>query len=191
MPERAPEPTGHQGRMQLSSMSFARRTMCYFNARVPSLFFGSYVHRVYVVGDDLIFINLGVTTLDPSTISQRTTMAMGGGLLPALVGWAAAAHAQDQLDKVERLLAGATEPQIREYLAKTRKGFELSISDVKCAVLENKGFFDFAGPECKAILRLKHSRRGEMALHLLNMDDMTTAASELVSRLGERLACKV
>jgi hypothetical protein len=122
---------------------------------------------------------------------MQTTMAMGGGLLPALVGWAAAADAQDQLAKMNSLFAGADQARVRQYLAETRQGFTMSLADVKSAVLERPGFFDFAGAECKAILRLKHARWGEMTFHLLTHDDLATAAPELVARLGERMKCKV
>jgi hypothetical protein len=41
------------------------------------------------------------------------------------------------------------------------------------------------------MLRIKHARWGELTFHLLTDEDMGIAASELTSRLGERMKCKV
>ena len=180
------------GQVQLSSMGLARSTTTYhFDARYARTFLPNYVHRVYLAENELLLVNFKVSMLDTSKVISRTTMAMGGGLLPALVGWAIAGDTQDQLAKMNSLLAGADQPRVRQYLADTRQGFTMSLADVKYAVLERPGFFDFAGADCKAILRLKHTRWGEMTFHLLTDDDMVAAAPELVSRLGERMKCKV
>jgi hypothetical protein len=88
-------------------------------------------------------------------------------------------------------MAGADQARVRQYLAQTRNGYTMSLSDVKSAVLQRAGFFDFAGADCKAILRIRHARWGELTFHLLTDEDMGIAASELVSRLGERMKCKV
>ena len=180
------------GQMQLSSATLARSTTIYhFDARYARTFLPNYVHRVFLAGDELLLVNFKVSAVDPSKIAMQTTMAMGGGLLPALVGWAIAGDTQDQLTKMNNLLAGADQARVRQYLAETRQGFTMSLADVKSAVLERPGFFDFAGADCKAILRLKHARWGQMTFHLLTFEDMSTAAPELVSCLGDRMKCKV
>lgn len=180
------------GQLQLSSLSLARSTMTYsFDARYARTFLPNYVHRVFLAGDELLLVNFKVNTVEPHRIARQTSIAMGGGLLPALVGWAAAANAQAQLDKMNSLLAGADQARVRQYLGQTRQGFTLPLNDVKCAALVRPSFFDFAGADCKALLRIKHVKWGEMTFHLLTDDDMGIAASELVSRLGERMKCKV
>jgi hypothetical protein len=186
------QPAVQWGQVQLSSVGFARSTTTYyFDARYARTFLPNHVHRVYLVDNELLLVNFKVSTVDPSKITLQTTAVMGGGLLPALIGWAIAGDAQDQLTKMNSLLAGADQARVRQYLAQTRQGFTMSLADVKSAVLVRPGFFDFAGADCKAILRLKHTQRGEMTFHLLTDEDMATAASELVSRLGERMKCKV
>src|SRR5688572_16136552 len=143
-------------------MGLARSTTTYhFDARYARTFLPNYVHRVYLADNELLLVNFKVSMLDTSKVISRTTMAMGGGLLPALVGWAIAGDTQDQLAKMNSLLAEADQARVRQYLANTRQGFTMSLADVKYAVLERPGFFDFAGADCKAILRLKHSRWGE------------------------------
>ena len=189
-----PEPSTPQwnGEMQLSSAGLSRSTTTYhFDARYARTFLPNYVHRVFLADNELLLVNFKVNNLEPNRIATQTTVAMGGGLIPALVGWAAAANAQAQLDKMNNLFTGANQAGVRQYLAETRQGFTMSLSDVKCAVLERPGFFDFAGADCKAILRLKHNRWGEMTFHLLTLDDLATAAPELVARLGDRIQCKV
>jgi hypothetical protein len=180
------------GQVQLSSMGYARSTTAYyFDARIARTFLPNYVHRIYLAGDELLLVNFKVSTVEPDKLVTRTTMAMGGGLLPALVGWAMAGDARDQLTKMNNLLAGADQTRVRQFLAETRQGFTMALSEIKYAVLERPGFFDFAGADCKAMLRIKHARWGEMTFHVLTEEDMGIAASELVSRLGERMKCKV
>jgi hypothetical protein len=180
------------GQMQLSSVGLARSSMTYsFDARYARVFLPNHVHRVYLADNELLLVNFKVGSLDPTKMVTQTTVAMGGGLIPALIAWCIAGDAQDQLTKMNNLLAGADQARVRQFLAQTRQGFTMSLADVQSAVLERPGFFDFAGADCKAILRLKHARWGQMTFHLLTDDDMGTAASELVSRLGERMKCKV
>jgi hypothetical protein len=181
-----------EGQLQLSSVGLARSSMTYhFDARYARTFLPNYVHRVFLTDNELLLVNFKVNNLEPNRVATQTTMAMGGGLIPALVGWAAAAHAQAKLEKMNNLFAGADQARVRQYLAETRQGFTMSLADVKCAVLERPGFFDFAGADCKAILRLKHARWGEMTFHLLTLDDLATATPELVARLGDRIKCKI
>ena len=186
------EPAGQSGQMQLSSTTLGRCSPTYhFDARYARTFLPNYVHRVYLADNELLLVSFKVGALEPNRIATQTMMAAGGGLLPALVGWCMAGDARDQLTKMNSLLAGADQARVRQYLAETRQGFTMSQHDVKSAVLERPGFFDFAGGDCKAILRLKHAQRGEMTFHLLTDDDMATAATELVACLGERMKCKV
>lgn len=181
-----------RGQVQLSSAGMTRSTTTYhFDARYARTFLPNYVHRVFLADNELLLVNFKVNNLEPNRIATQTTMAMGGGLIPALVGWAAATNAQAKLEKMNKLFTGADQAGVRQYLAETKQGFTMSLSDVKHAVLERPSFFDFAGADCKAILRLKHNRWGEMTFHLLTLDDLATAAPELVARLGDRMKCKV
>jgi hypothetical protein len=188
------EPSAPQweGQMSLASAGMATSAATYhFDARYARTFLPNHVHRVYITDNELLLVNFKVSSVEPNRIATQTMVAAGGGLLPALVGWCMAADARDQLTKMNSLLAGADQTRVRHYLADTQQGFTMSLSDVKSAVLQRPGFFDFAGADCKAMLRIKHAQRGDMTFHLLTMEDMATAATELVSRLGDRMQCKV
>jgi hypothetical protein len=156
----------------------------YFHARLASGWsVDPTIFRVYLAGHDLLFINLGVTSLEAPD-SSRPAAPAGGGLLVAAVAavatQVAAAHAQATLDRLNHVLKLADEKVLREYAAEDEKSFVLSAEDVRDVRIDPSSVWGtLFGAKHSALLRFDHEARGDVTLQLISINDVSNALTEL------------
>jgi hypothetical protein len=155
----------------------------YFHARIASSWsVDQTIFRVYLAGRDLLFINLGVASLEAPDSAQQAAPP-GGGLLVAAVAAAAtyaAAHAQATLDRLNSVLKVADEDVLRQYAAEDEKSFVLSAEDIRDVRIDPRSFWGslFAAKH-SALLRFEHAARGDVTLQLVSINDVSNALEGL------------
>src|SRR5262249_58058669 len=118
------------------------RFLPHFHVRVTTFWnWSPTIHRVYASGRDLLFINLGVDSLNPQEASRRAAWGMGGGLLGALIGYYMAQNAQAKLDRIKRALEYADDEVLREFVRDDSSSFIVSADELDAVCLEPAGFW--------------------------------------------------
>jgi hypothetical protein len=164
-----------------------------FHVRVTTFWnWSPTIHRVYVSGRDFLFVHLGVNTLDPDEMARRAAWSMGGGLLPALIGYFAAQRARAKLDRIRRSLEHADEDVLREFAAEDPGSCILSVDDLDAVSLEGASFWrKLFSAGCSSLLTWTHPKRGKMTMELLSVQDSTVAVGEVKRLFGERARVNV
>lgn len=171
------------------------RLLPYFHARVVGSIWSPdhKIYRIYVAVTDLLVINLGVNTLTPEQAARQQTGAMGGGLIPALVGGYTAAKTKAKIERWAKALADADETVLRQFIAEDDTSFILSKNDMDHMRVEPHSFWTKmkAGADTVARVTFTHAARGDMTLAPLTLEDVTAAANELPKLMGHKVTVKI
>jgi hypothetical protein len=164
----------------------------YFHVRIASSGPRT-AYRIYIAGTDLLFIHLGVQSLDPGHHARQGAAITGGGLIGGLIGSVAAEEARARIARLTRSLDAADERILRRFAAEDEDSFTLATGDLRDLRIEPRSVWQALkrGPGCAALLRFTHPERGDMTLELLAIDDVTAAVRELRRLYGDAVQVKV
>jgi hypothetical protein len=161
--------------------------LAHFHVRLTSFWnWSTKIHRVYVVGRDLLFVHLGVNSLDPEDAGRQTAASLGGGLIPALIGSFSTMRAREELQRLERALAAADEDVLRQFVAEEKQSFLLRADEIGEVVIEAasvwRKMFSYG---CTALLTWRHAQRGVMKMELPTIRDVGPAVAEVQRLFGQ------
>jgi hypothetical protein len=163
----------------------------YFHAKFYSTWTTNQtIYRVYFTNTDLLFVHLGIATLDPEESLRQSTYVPGGGAVSALILAAVnsfvAAAGRERLDRLNKALAAADEEILRKFVEGDEESFALSFEEMRDVRLEEKTFW--ASMMCRhlvAFLKFTSASRGDLTLALISIHDMPTLAEQLRRAFGD------
>jgi hypothetical protein len=167
--------------------------LTHFHVRVTSFWnWSTTIHRVYVAGNDLLFVHLGVVSLDPEDAGRRTAASMGGGLIPALIGTFSAMRAREELKRLTKALEAADEDVLRQFIREDQQSFLLSVAEIGNVCIEAPSIWrKMFSNGCSALLTWDHATRGPMKMELLDIRDVGTAIPEAQRLFGPSVRVNV
>lgn len=148
-----------------------------FTARATSTFGLDRLYRVYVSGNQLLFIKIG----GQGGVAQGVAAPFGflGGLL---LGWLQKRSRQ----KLEQRLTVEDRQNLRDLLARDRRNFVLDRGQVVRATIEAAGPVGFHGPQ-QGIWKFEETNGRKHALQFEDLADMHEALAVLPGLLGPAL----
>jgi hypothetical protein len=162
------------------------RSLPFFHVRYKSSKggLGRRIYRVFLAGDDFLFVSLHTSTLRDRLDSPATGLA-SAGVVGGLVAGANAycqMLAREEYRTRTRALDGITDEHVlRRFTEEDPESFTLSMQGVRDLRIEPPSFWDKFNwrEEIAAKIRCLHPAHGQLTLDLPCFDDVCKAIAEL------------